>query len=289
MPPLDMDPRLFARALGTLAVLSAISVAACNSITGADGLIIVGNGDDQSGETDDDDDGSSGETSPGTGAGTTTGTGGTGGHPATTTTTDSTTTTSSSSTTTTTTTDSTTTTTTTTSTPVVTDCEYPAGPTGIDVGDVVSGNLAWQGYAEGAAQSGSVSIQDYLDCDGSKGIHALLIVNSATWCGVCQDEAAEMPSQAASFDSKGIRVITLMVQNQSGAPASLATATSWRDYFGLDAFATCADPNFTFGGSGSVGLPLQILVNPRTMKIVDRIEGFGGYNEVLQLAAQNAN
>ena len=169
------------------------------------------------------------------------------------------------------------------------DCEYPTSGFGVDVGNYVQGNLAWQGYAENSAASGTVSIQDYFDCDGSKGINALLIVNSATWCGACQEEASDLPSHAATFAQKGIRILTLMVENANGAPASLSTATSWRDNFGLDAYGTAADPNFSFAGFGSVGLPLQILVDPRTMKIVDRSEGFGGYAAVTQLADQNAN
>jgi peroxiredoxin len=168
-------------------------------------------------------------------------------------------------------------------------CPYPNGVAGVDVGDLVAGNLSWQGYAPFASQASTISIQDYYDCDGSKGINALLIINSATWCGACQNEATDLPKHTSSFQQKGIRVLTLMVENQSGAPATLSTAKTWRDYFGLGAFATAADPNFTFAGFGSVGLPLQVIVDPRTMKIVDRIEGYAGYDAVIQLANENAN
>ena len=278
------------RTFGTLAVLSTVLLTACNSLTGADQLAIVGGGDDAETEGEGGDDW--GGPTSGSGAGPTTGSGGNTGEGAgheggnTTTTTSSS---SSSSTTSSSSSSTTSSSTTTTTTPSPVDCEYPDGVGGVDVGDLVAGNLAWQGYSEGASQSGTVSIQDYLDCDGSKGINALLIINSATWCGACQTEATDLPSYVSTFENKGIRVLTLMVENQSGAPATLSTATSWRDYFGLEDLATAADPNFTFAGFGSVGLPLQILVNPRTMKIVDRTEGYGGYDAVIQLANQNAN
>ena len=179
-------------------------------------------------------------------------------------------------------------TTTTTTTPSPVDCQYPNGPTGVNVGNIVSGNLAWQGFPEGAAALGSVSIQDYFDCDGSKGINAILIDSSAVWCGVCQEEASDLPSQESTFQAKGVRVITLMIEDNSGNPATTNTAKSWRNNFGLDMYAVCADPNFSFGGNGNVGLPLQIIVDPRTMKIVAREEGFGGdYSSVLQLAQKN--
>lgn len=168
------------------------------------------------------------------------------------------------------------------------DCKYPTSGFGVNVGNHVQGDLAWQGYAEGADAPGTISIQDYFDCDGSKGINALLIVNSATWCGACQEEATDLPSHAATFAQKGIRVLTLMVQNAAGQPATLATAKSWRGNFGLEAYATAADPSFVFGGSGSVGIPLQIVVDPRTMVIVNRTEGYGGYSAVTKLADKNA-
>ena len=86
----------------------------------------------------------------------------------------------------------------------------------------------------------------------------------------------------------GIRVLTLMVQDQSSAPASVATAQEWKDYFQLDSSAVAADPNFSFATSGSVGLPLEIIVDPRTMQIVDRQEGYSGVHTALeQLAQQN--
>jgi len=43
----------------------------------------------------------------------------------------------------------------------------------------LSPSLSWQGYGEGPAnQVTTISIQDYFDCDGSKGIHALMVETS---------------------------------------------------------------------------------------------------------------
>lgn len=269
------------RSLGSLVLASTLALGACNSLTGVNDLTLD-NSDPAAGA------GAGGgeATSDGAGAGPATheggaapsGGGGAGGDTGVTTSTSETTTS---------TTTSTSSTTTTTQSPV--DCQYPDGGYGINAGSIVNGNLAWQGYSEGSSQLGSVSIQDYFDCDGSKGINALLIDSSAVWCGVCQEEAADLPTQQASFQQKGIRVLTLMIEDNSGNPATTSTATSWRNNFGLDAYSVCADPNFSFGGNGSVGLPLQIIVDPRTMKIVAREEGFGDYSTVLQLAQKNAN
>ncbi len=275
------------RTLGSLVLASTLALGACNSLTGVNALTLdnsdPASGGGGAGRGDTNPDGSGAGPATNGGGGDPAGGGGAGGDTGETTSTTSTTTTTTSSTSTT----STTSTTTTSQSPV--DCQYPDGGYGINEGSVVNGNLAWQGYSEGASQLGSVSIQDYFDCDGSKGINALLIDSSAVWCGVCQEEAADLPSQQASFQAKGIRVLTLMIQDNSGNPATTGTATSWRNNFGLDAYSVCADPNFSFGGNGSVGLPLQIIVDPRTMKIVGREEGFGDYSTVLQLAQKNAN
>lgn len=266
---------------GPLIALATIALAACNSITGVDSLVLYGDNspfdDEGGGGAADTGAGAADPTGGGRDPSATTGAGGVpGGHAggSGSTTTSSTSTSTSAS--------------TSTSSGGPVDCEYPTSGFGVNIGNHVQGNLAWQGYAEGADSPGTISIQDYFDCDGSKGINALLIVSSATWCGACQQEAADLPSHAAAFAQKGIRVLTLMVENAAGQPATLSTATSWRSNFGLEDYATAADPNFTFAGSGSIGIPLQIVVDPRTMVIVNRTEGFGGYSAVTQLANKNA-
>jgi len=169
-------------------------------------------------------------------------------------------------------------------------CSLPVGPYGEMPGNTVSPQLVFQGYADQSAQAGSVALADYFDCDGTKGINAILIDESATWCGPCQDEAGDLVQHEASWQAKGIRVLTLMVENASSQPATLQTASEWKQAFGLNT-AVAADPNFSFYGSGpEVGLPLQLVVDPRTFKIIDRQEGFSGeYSVVENLAAQNSN
>ncbi|MEJ7731103.1 MAG: hypothetical protein WKG00_18045 [Polyangiaceae bacterium] len=149
--------------------------------------------------------------------------------------------------------------------------------------------LSWQGFAENTSQAGLVSITDYFDCDGSKGVHALLFITSATWCGVCQQEAdvleAETQGQLAAL---GAHVITLMIENASSQPATTATAEAWKNAFGLTSSAVVADPEITMATSPSFGTPLEVVVDPRTMKVVDRQEGWAGdYPALVAVAQQN--
>ena len=57
-------------------------------------------------------------------------------------------------------------------------CEYPAGPYGVSPGQVVPPTISWQGYAAGSAASSTIALSDFFDCDGSKGINAILIDTS---------------------------------------------------------------------------------------------------------------
>lgn len=62
--------------------------------------------------------------------------------------------------------------------PGPTECEYPAGPYGVAQGQVVPPNLTWQGFAPGSSTAETISIVDFFDCDGSRGIHAVLFDTS---------------------------------------------------------------------------------------------------------------
>lgn len=153
-------------------------------------------------------------------------------------------------------------------------CVYPAGPYGTNVGDRVDSSLEWQGYSGDSAQSSFVSMSDYFDCDGSRGIRALVLEESATWCADCAELASnEAPLVNGSWKGDGITVVVLMAQDQAGNPASLPTALSWRNEFALTGGAVCADPAWTmktWGGApvGGNGFPTTAVIDPRTMKIV---------------------
>ncbi len=57
-------------------------------------------------------------------------------------------------------------------------CMYPPGPYGVAQGKIVPPTLKWQGYPEGGMAQGTLSIQDLYDCDGSKGINAIMFDTS---------------------------------------------------------------------------------------------------------------
>jgi len=172
-------------------------------------------------------------------------------------------------------------------------CAYPAGPYGTTVGSVVDPSLSWKGYKDASGSSVTITIADYYDCDGTRGVNALLLDESATWCPDCSKEASSIaPEVTSSWASAGVKVVTLMSQDDQQRPATLDTALAWRDQFALNAGAVCADPKWTtklWGGASSSGngLPTNVLVDPRTMKIV-AMQPADLAGSVANLAAANA-
>ncbi len=57
---------------------------------------------------------------------------------------------------------------------------YPVGPYGKTVGSVIP-NLSWDGYRDGTGEWTKISLLDYYDPDGTRGIKALKIGGAALW------------------------------------------------------------------------------------------------------------
>lgn len=153
---------------------------------------------------------------------------------------------------------------------------YPLGPYGTGVGKVVNPGLSWKGYLPNATDVSTIAPTDLYDCDGSKGIDAIIFDVAAQWCAACQSQAANAPQLFSQYDQLGIHVVTLVVQDASTAPATTTTAEQWKDQYKLTDVTVVADPGFAFAplNETSVSLPVTIIVDPRTMKIMQVTEGY---------------
>ncbi|HEY6463613.1 MAG TPA: hypothetical protein VIY73_25770 [Polyangiaceae bacterium] len=153
-------------------------------------------------------------------------------------------------------------------------CAYPKGPYGTSVGAVVDPTLSWQGYRDDGTTATTVAMTDYYDCDGSRGVDALLVDEAAQWCSDCASQEVTIgPDIGSTWKSQGVHVVTLLAQDTEENPATLATALSWRNEYALTTGAVCADPSWTtklWGGASSSGngFPTSVVIDPRTMKIV---------------------
>ncbi len=153
---------------------------------------------------------------------------------------------------------------------------YPEGPYGTSVGQIVNPGLSWKGYLPNETTVSTIAPSDLYDCDGSKGIDAILFDVSAEWCAACQSQATNTPALFTQYDELGIHVVTLVVQDSNSAPATTATASAWKQQYGLTDITVAADPAFSFAppDESSVSLPVTIVVDPRTMKIMSENEGY---------------
>jgi peroxiredoxin len=160
---------------------------------------------------------------------------------------------------------------------------WPGGTPGVAQGKTLPQNLSWQGYADGQSSVSTVSIQDYYDCDGKKGINAVMIITGQPNCGACKSEAAGLEAKMGSWKGMGIKVVTLMI-------GSVSTAETWKNKYGLVSSAVLADkmpPAMAY--SSSIGTPMHHIVDPRTMNVVYTQMGAGGsaFSKLEQLAQSN--
>jgi hypothetical protein len=177
------------------------------------------------------------------------------------------------------------------------DCDAPSGTPGVHAGEIV-GALEWQGYAGTDAKPSTIAAYDYYDCDGTRGIHALVITQSALWCGPCQADAGTMETKLnAEWSALGIRALTLMVEHNTDQPATIATAETWKQSLGLTKVDVATDAIYSFDAFDfdkhipHSGFPVHLVVDPRTMQIIMRSDttptGALPIAEIEQLAQQN--
>lgn len=176
-----------------------------------------------------------------------------------------------------------------------TGCAYPPGPYGVAVGKVLNPDLQWQGFAPNASAPSTVKITDLYDCDGSKGINAIVVDSAGQWCVACQAIVQQVPIWLSSSGDKwtklGVQILNLVIQNNDYEPATITTAQQWRDQYKLTSIYVVADPNDTFPTNE---LPYELLVDPRTMKVVHNLTtdtnqaADGSDPNVTQLATKNA-
>jgi hypothetical protein len=148
---------------------------------------------------------------------------------------------------------------------------YPAGPFGLKRGQVFP-NLTLHGYRDGTGAWTEIALRDYYDADGSRGIHGIYLTVSAPWCAGCVAEARSFPGlYRDKYQAKGARLITALVQDGASKPATQKTVDAWIAAYGIN-YDVVADPELVTvrmdsSSSGSLALPYNYVIDPRTMRI----------------------
>lgn len=156
------------------------------------------------------------------------------------------------------------------------------------VGDTLPETLRWQGLAAGSVELTTLSLADFYDPTGAKGINALLITEGSPNCAPCTAEAKDLPGRLqGQWGKLGVQVVQLLVDNGNLGPATLTSALQWQKKANAS-WPIGIDPDFTFAQTGSNPFPIQVVIDPRTLKIVARISGYQSQlPEVDQLAESN--
>ena len=178
--------------------------------------------------------------------------------------------------------------------PVYTTADYPTAPYGIEPGSTLA-DFEWTAVLAGAPKgtSSKIKLSDYYDPDGARGINAVLYVTSAEWCGACRAEAQTFESKIRSdWGAKGVLLLEAMIEDIPRVrtlEAILPAIDRWRSQYGLIDVTMPADPTFHFARSGTNGLPVNIIFDPRTMIVKARLDGFGPAAESAINSLVNAN
>jgi hypothetical protein len=159
--------------------------------------------------------------------------------------------------------------------------DYPSDGIGTEAGDTVQ-NVCFTGYRAPARVAPveqhreTVALSDYYDPAGTKGFSLLLLNTSAIWCSACVSEHRTLPERQAQLAPQGLVILSALFQDAERNPASLADVERWIENFGTN-FPMVADPELEFGAYASPdSAPLNMLVDPRSMKILRKYVGDQG-------------
>ncbi len=152
---------------------------------------------------------------------------------------------------------------------------YPPGPYGGGLEATVP-DLTFEGYHAGSDVWGTLSLRDYYDPDGAKGIRALVVVIVAEWCNVCAAAATDvLPPAWNQFTPRGTRFLQLMTQGANFEPSRRDQADRWRVKY-IVPFDNGIDPTYQTNQLMPLdenGVPNYLIIDPRTMKIAASFMG----------------
>ena len=147
---------------------------------------------------------------------------------------------------------------------------YPPGPYGFSVGNVYP-NVAAMGLRNGlGGEYTKISMADYYDPTGARGVNAIYVDLGLTTCMHCRDEARNSQNFYSSlYQPRGVKFISALADVGIGQPQ----VDSWAKQFGI-LFDVLADSSRKFVPPGDVKTPHHVIIDPRTMKVVAEWDGW---------------
>jgi hypothetical protein len=85
-----------------------------------------------------------------------------------------------------------------------------------------------------------------------------------------------LPDHYAELAPRGLVILSALFQNNTGAPANLSDLVTWVEAFDVP-FPMVLDPDYQLGDYASAETaPLNLVVDARTMRILDKFIGNQG-------------
>jgi hypothetical protein len=158
---------------------------------------------------------------------------------------------------------------------------YPDEGLGTEAGDVMA-NACFTGYrapervTPDADHRETIAFSDYYDPAGTKGVNLLLVNTAAIWCSACVSEHGTLPDHARELGPQGLVIVSTLFQDAHRDGATLQDVERWIANFHTN-FPMVADPELQLQGYSPPALaPLNMLVDPRSMKILRKYVGDQG-------------
>jgi len=147
---------------------------------------------------------------------------------------------------------------------VLEDLQFPAFVDGDTAGDPVE-----------------LRLSDYF-AENSPDTRVIMISAAAGWCAPCMREAEAMSEFAATYEPRGVAVLTAIFQDQNGDPADREFVKTWVDTFGL-AVPALIDESFQIGAYVDVNvMPTNIFADAATGEILEIARGAATGDDPMQ-------
>jgi hypothetical protein len=158
--------------------------------------------------------------------------------------------------------------------------DYPEGPYGTEPGSIAE-NACFRGWprpdtVEHEADTlQNLSFGRYYDPSGER--FELLLVNSAAlWCSACLSEHETLPDRYRELAPRGLVVLSALFEDRSGEPADVDDLALWVETYGTP-FPMALDPDYQLGAyAPAASAPLNLLVDARTLEILEKFTGDQG-------------
>lgn len=145
--------------------------------------------------------------------------------------------------------------------------DYPAPPYGYGEGTTMA-NLNFIGKdSPTATDYSTLPMQPITMADVRKDAKLILIDGAARWCTPCNYDQPEMVNIEASYASKGVKIMEVVVEGGYGIAATDNDINRWAQQHGLSGIITI-DPGYELAKYADVtAFPLYIVVRADTMRV----------------------